>query len=545
MDTRTGNDYVASKDLTLELSRTTQSWVAAFIILLAQMALVAVIYRPTLQLAFVSDAWIYLAQLQTGVWATISRPMGYHFQPVACLWIALIRACFGENPAAFQVISLVQLGVLGYETYALGRRLLPDVVAAFLGSLLVIGSAAFYEISYWPLAGNMQFLGAQLYVLAVIVAHDLSRGRLERSGPWLLALTTLAATFTHPAMVTSLPVCVLTMVLAGRPPGHDPSSPDSRAARIRAVLLLAVVAALFGCTRWAFATEFSQGPRPGFDRMSAYWLLSRGVLAVFSLRGSQEVVHRLLVLGTDAEFSDGSIWICVVGWLGAAAVGVVTCFWRTRLSGVRVLLAFLVTHLIALSIAGGMASRESALPAVPAALLTAWALRQVAEWLASMVRTAPGATVCRQLPALTVLLLIVSAEADHLTAATLHATAAHLSRDLPQQVKAHAPRGKRSIHLTLINMPASVISRGMAAWVFQNGLPEQVRLTSPEVETLQLYRVSVEGAPPDFANGSVAVSLDDLRTQLRDASQVVLLFEIEPYGWRALTLPGLDSLVPR
>ena len=520
-----------------------RSSLPSLVVLLSQMALAALIYRHTLQLAFVSDAWVYLAQLRTGVWATITMAIGYHFQPTACAWIALIRAVFGESSAAFQAVCIAQLGLLAYLTYALGRRLLPDAAAAFLGSLLVIGNAAFYEISYWPLAGNMQFLAAQLYVLAVIVAHDVTYGRFGRGGPWLLALTVLAAIFTHPAMVTALPVCAVTMFLVGDSSGNNEIVANTRATKVKALVLLAVVAALFGLSRLAFAAEFSTGPKPGFDAMRAYWLVSRGLVAVFSLRGSDEVIHRLMTFGTNAAFSSVQIWVYVGGWLAAAAIATVMCLWRARTSGVRVLIAFLGIHVVILAIAGGMSSRESHVPAVPAALLTVWAFRGVAERLVTMAATSPGVMVCRQIPAVAVLLLMVSAQADHLTAAAVHTRAGSLSRDLVERIKMLVPPGRGPVNLTLVNMPGYLIARGIGAVTFSNGLTELSHMASPEVATLQLSRLAIESAPPDFANGSLPVSLGELRAQLREPSRVVLLFEKEPFGLRVLTVDGLDNLV--
>ena len=295
----------------------------------------------------------------------------------------------------------------------------------------------------------MQFLAAELYVLAVIVAHDIAYGRFGRGGPWLLGLTVLAAIFTHPAMVTALPVCALTMFLIGENKG----SIDTRATKVKALLALVAVAGLFGLSRLAFAAEFDTGPKPGIDPMQAYWLVSRGLVAVFSLRGSHDVVHRLITLGTNAGFASVQLWVYVGAWLAAAAFATVMCLWRARAPGVRVLIAFLGTHVVILAIAGGMSSRESHVPAVPAALLTAWALRSVAERLATMAATAPSAMVCRQIPAVAILLLIVSAQADHLTAAAVHVRAGSLSRELIEQIRVLAPRGGRSVNLTLVNMP--------------------------------------------------------------------------------------------
>ena len=70
-------------------------------------------------------------------------------------------------------------------------------------------------------------------------------------------------------------------------------------------------------------------------------------------------------------------------------------------------------------------------------------------------------------------------------------------------------------------------------------------MASPQVATLQLRRLDIESAPPDFANGSMSVSVADLRAQILDPSRVVVLFEKEPFGLRVLTLEGLDRLGSR
>ena len=335
-----------SHETDLSRSQAAWSWNETLVVVCLQIALVGVIYRHTLQLAFLSDAWVYLANLRDGVWTTLTTPIGYHYQPVACAWIALIRALFGERPAVFQAVNIGEVAALGYLTYALGRRLLNDNVAAFLASLLLIGNAAFYEIAYWPLAGNMHFLAALLYVLAVIIACDLARGGLGRSGPWLLAVTVLAAIFTHPATTTAVPVCGLTLLLLGDRTGDRIGFGDTRAQKLLALGLLAAVAMLFGLTRLSFTSEFSSGPQPGIDSMRAYWLVSRGIVAVVSLRGSHEVVHRLITLGSYAGFDTPAIWWYVGGWLTVTSIALLVVFWRTRTSGVRVLVVFFATHLV-------------------------------------------------------------------------------------------------------------------------------------------------------------------------------------------------------
>ena len=357
-------------------------------------------------------------------------------------------------------------------------------------------------------------------------------------------MTVLAAIFTHPATTTAVPVCGLTLLLLGDRTGDRIGFGDTRAQKLLALGLLAAVAVLFGLTRLSFTSEFSSGPQPGFDSMRAYWLVSRGIIAVFSLRGSDEVIHRMITLGTYAGFDTPRIWLYVAGWLAVTLIALLMAFWRTRTSGVRVLVAFFATHLVVLTLAGGMASRESHIPAVPAALLVAWVLGSIAERMAATTTTA-AAAICRLIPAVVVLLLVVSAQADHLTAAAITTTSSSLSRELITQISALAPAGGRAVQLTLVNMPNMIVSRGIGAFLFSNGLADQVRLTSSAVATLEIRRLAVKSAPPDFAAGTVPISPAELRTELEDPSRIVLIFETDPFGLRRLTADGLDRVLAR
>src|SRR5437867_1756081 len=112
--------------------------------LLVQSLLVVAIYWPTRRLAFASDAWAYLERLRHGLRESVATPIGYHWQPVAVAWIAAIRGAFGERAGVFQAMNLIQLTAIGHLTFQLGKRLFADSTAALLGSLLVLGSAAFY-----------------------------------------------------------------------------------------------------------------------------------------------------------------------------------------------------------------------------------------------------------------------------------------------------------------------------------------------------------------------------------------------------------------
>src|SRR4051812_42014524 len=96
---------------------------SAMAALLAQSLLALAIYWPTRRLAFVADAWVYLEGLRRrGFWGMVSEPIGYHWQPVAVAWIALIRAFAGDRAVVFQAVNVAQLICVAHLGFHLGRR---------------------------------------------------------------------------------------------------------------------------------------------------------------------------------------------------------------------------------------------------------------------------------------------------------------------------------------------------------------------------------------------------------------------------------------
>jgi hypothetical protein len=511
-------------------------------VLLYQAALVAVIYWPTLRLGFVSDAWVHLERLRHGAWAAVATPVGYHWQPVGCAWIALIRGLFGERPAVFQAVALLQLTLVGHLAYQLGRRVLPDAGTAFLASLLFLGSAAFYEVTYWPVEGNMHLLATQFYLLAVLLAYDMASGRLARTGPWLLGLTVLAAVFTYLATVTLLPVCALTFLLVGRgSPDREPRG-HPRRFWLKALIPLAAVGALFAVSRVAFAPYSAMAPKPGFEPERVFWLVRRGLLGLFSLRASYDLVDRVLTLGSQFEYGTVRMWIGVGIWLVLASAIAGWCLWRAHIPGLRLLVAFLGIHLLISAIAGGITPRGSLIPAVPAALLTAWALRAGADRLAAGVTTAPELALWRELPAASMILLLVGAQADHSSAASVHTRVADGARVLVERIKAVASPDRGPVDLTLINMPDLQFEGGIAAFAFLNGVAELAHLASPAVRTVDLRQMPSVGAPEYVLQAIPVLTPAELRAQVEDPHRAVLLFERGPFAARMLTREDIDRL---
>jgi len=370
----------------------------------------------------------------------------------------------------------------------------------------------------------------------VILAHDVARGRFGRRGPWLVGLTALASVFTHPAMITVVPVCALTLFLVGR------EHPDSRWAGsfpgwASALLPLLAVATAFTVARLAFNAYVIDAPKPGIDAERLH-LLVRGLIGLFSLHGSSVVLDGVMAFGTPPAPGTHSMNFLVGSWLVAASVAGALLFWRARTSGVRLLIGFLAIHLGALTLASGVTPRQCTVPAVPAALLTAWALRLAADRLAGMASTA--AQVHGEAPAIVVLLLVVGAQPDHQTAARLNIRAGDAVRALVERIRAVAPPGGEQVDLMLVNFPGIMVDRGMHAYAFANGPKELAWAASTAVGTVELRQMPGWGPPDDVPRAVRSLSPDALRLHLADPYRVLLVLDREPFDVRRVTAEDLE-----
>jgi hypothetical protein len=216
--------------------------------------------------------------------------------------------------------------------------------------------------------------------------------------------------------------------------------------------------------------------------------------------------------------------------LAAGFVGAL-CWWRARTPGVRVLLALLAVHLLALSVAsGGVTSRQTQILTVPAALLTAAAIGAMAERISRRWGVVPAGIVA----AAPVAILLSGAYRDHRVAARLCAQSGRTSRAVVAHVRERAGPGKGVGTVTLVNMPATLYEKGIPVFVFHNGLPDLVRLASRSTAVADLRRILVDSAPADIAQGSLPIERDELAARTASPKHLVLLFEEKPFGVRVL-----------
>lgn len=503
---------------------------------LAQAALVAVLYPPPSRFHFVADAWGYLLLLRDGLLPTLARPIGYHWQPVAILYVDALRRVFGESAPAFQAMNLVQLVCLGLLVFVLGRRASGAVEVGFVAGLLYVGAASHYEATYWALAGNMHLLSAQLFLVSVLVAWDVGAGRASRPGPWLLGTCALAAVLTHPAMVTVVPLAAGAIVLVSRAQGE----PWWRGRRRLALALLGCVG-LVGITGRLYAEVAAKGNMPPTAFGAAGLLQTAYMSATMAqLRGSIDAGYRLMARGLGVGSPAQRVWTGELLWLGAPLLALAVGWRTTRSAGLRFLALFFVVHLYALGLGGALSPRQTIVALVPFVLLGAWGLHGVAAFLARGL-DAVTAGVVRQLPMAASLVLVVGAAQDHRRAARLWLQAGDTMAAFHEGVASGAPRDAPPKLVVLVNPPLVVQEAGMGAQVFRNGAGQILRLVSHPQSKLAFFTLPLPDALAERAGDPMTPG--ELRSRAADPEQLVFVCGPRPRLLRRVDAANVEAVL--
>jgi hypothetical protein len=504
---------------------------------LAQAVLVAVIYPSPSRFRFVGDAWGYLLLLRDdGLLKTVAKPIGYHWQPVAILFVGAIRRVVGDSAPAFQAVNLAQLVSLGFLTFLLARRVSGDPSVGFVAGLLYVGGASHYEVTYWALAGNMHLLSAQFFLASLLLAWEVGAGRLRRSGPWLLGACAVAALLSHPAMVTVVPLSAATLVLLSREQGE----PWWRGGR-RLALVLLVGVGLVGVAGRLHAHIASKGNLPP-TAVSPEGLLQTAYMsaAMAQLRGSSEAGYLLMARGLGVGSDAQRLLTGEVLWLGGPLLALAVGWRASRRAGFKVLALFFVVHLYALGLGGALAPRQTIVALVPFVVLEAWGLHALAALAARGLGEAAAGTV-RLLPMAAALVLVVAAEQDHRRAERLCLQAGDTMAALHAGVASAAPREAPPRLIVIVNPPLVLVEAGQGAQVFRNGAGQILRLVSNPASILDFRTLPLPDALPYAAGEPLAA--EELRSLAGDASKVVFVCGHPPRLLRRVDAANVEDIL--
>jgi hypothetical protein len=249
-----------------------------------------------------------------------------------------------------------------------------------------------------------------------------------------------------------------------------------------------------------------------------------------------------MTLGAGTGLDAAGTWWCVAVWNLALVAAALFCFQRGRTPGLRVLAAFLVLHVFGVGLGGGLTSRQMIVVQVPVSLFSAWVLAALASRLAAAFESRRASAAARKTPGIVALLLILAAHADHRVAARIAIRAGNAARDLSRSVAVLAPAQGPPVTVTLINLPAAIVEKGMASMLFSNGPVEISRLASPAVGRVELRSLTTSNIA-DYVLERPQIGADELRAQVEDPDFVVLAFFGRPFELEHVERDTIESVL--
>ncbi|HEX3554141.1 MAG TPA: hypothetical protein VIA62_13020 [Thermoanaerobaculia bacterium] len=498
---------------------------------------VLVLYRQALTLGVLSDGWVLLEIASRGLLRAPLALLGYHTIPVTHLFNALLWKLFHLHETPYQLVNLAEMGLVGWLTYRLGCTLFGRPRIGLLAALLFLANSSFYEVPFWSMVGNFQSLAAMFY-LGGIFAVDRAL-RTPRPAGWavLFALCVLAGFFTYEPAVSLLPVGLLQAVLMPAANEETPKGISGLVRRLRPFFGPAGIVALVVGVSKALTSAAGHSamflPKTLAELDFRIYLLVRGCIAIFTLRGSDPKLYSLLSFGLAPGSGTPLHRLLVALWAVALATAAALLAWRSRTPAVRFLMAWFAVHMLIVSTASGIVSRMFYLGAIPAALLSSWLIWRGAEMAAAALGrrlalpSTEGVTVGLAFFALA--LLVSGATTDLDAAARVHREATVASRRTVELARAGLAAGAgKAGRLVLVNFPAILARDGIGAFAFVNGLTEELALKTGSAVSQPWLAHTYASAPEGrFANGSQPISLAELGRLSAEPQTEVILFDAQ------------------
>lgn len=488
----------------------------------------AVLYWRAFSCGLISDAWELLVIADLGLPEALFVPLSYHVIPVTHLITTILWKVFGLWEPGYQIVNLAELGFAAWMVYFLGLRLFGRPLVALLAALLLLANASFYEVTFWPVIGNFQIVAGLLQLAGLYAAHRAVRSARPALWAGLFGLAAVLAFFTYEPAVSLLPAGILYAALVP-PAGQDRSF---RAMWRRAMPLIVAAVLAFLPMLAAKIHAASSGHTALFfpDTWDAVrtrlHFLVRGVLSIFSLRGADPAVYSLFYPGgLPPAWGTPYHHVLIVGWLAVMGLASLYALFKSREPAVPFLILWFWIHVVVVSIATTMVSRQYFLAAIPAALLLARMIFGVSDALARRFGREPVAA-STALAFLAFGLLAAGAKTDLDGAARLHRESTLATRGLRELVARRLSTGPLQ-EVALLNLPGRILQDGLGAYSFVNGTRPMLHLTlQGAVPNRNVNFYTLASADPGmFANGTRPITLAELDRMIEDRRKLVLWFD--------------------
>ena len=515
--------------------RGSKRWGEALPALLYFGLLAAAIHAGARRLGFVGDSWTIFLEAASGWREALGTPLGYHYIPLAGAWVRVLHLFLGDREVLYALANIAELAAVGWLTFRLGRRLLGESLPGLLAGSLLIASAAFPDITYWPLVGNFHCLAVAFAIGAISAAARLAEDDPPLGTCWRFAVAFAAACFTYEGTFTLLPVAIVWFLVRAAERGGARSLWRRETAeslfRRFAPSLPALAALIFAKIYFSRATASAVSPAIDFERLHS---LAQSLLGIFTLRSSTEVLENLLYLGTTPMALVRTRILLVL----AVALLVGAWTFRRARRGAALLVLWLAIHLGAAAVALPLSPRHRFLPSVPGLLLLSFGFCRFGERLArgSTRRIGGGSGrlplgdpgFALAVPVVLASVLAMSAQGELHRAQELYRRGYDALRLSVERARGLLPSRNTPAVVTLVNGPAYLVEGGIAAPAVDNAVNglARYRLDGARIELVHTRQAGEPGWIA--ADGSRWIDQGELERLRADPFRAVVFFELGP-----------------
>jgi len=491
------------------------------------------LYHRALGFGLNSDAFILL---KNAVEAPLSWDHSYHYMPLTASWIRLQHVFFGLHQESYELLNVIQHGIIATMVFLFARRLGLQQFEAFFAGLLFAGAGSAYQVVLWSIVGSNYFVSTFLYLLALILF--LRTG--SRRNIWLCTAIFALALLAHEQSLSLYPACILASFFLGDPGAdHFWKRWKSHLFRsLRETLPMLGPTAVFLLSKYLMSLQTDVlGPRrsPG----QVIQDLSSGIIQLWSFRGD-------INLGLEPirflEVQQHALAILVLGML-------ITTLLLMRLSPVsRFLLLWSCIHLLMMDLATGIAIRHLYIPTAAASIA-------LLEFTGGILSRHFSTVTTRVLISSLLLMILWPSISDIHSAQIEWQRADRMTKRLYTSVHRLSRNQKQISRVVILNAGSEIQAPSFQIFSFKNGLRSLVALASHG----QISRVLIAHTAEheNNANGSNLITMPEVARLLTDRSTAAFslddtrgevtrlnLRELRKQGLLAVHSPWVEMATP-
>jgi hypothetical protein len=472
-----------------------------------------VLHRSSLSLGFNSDAFALLYPIhESGFRGSLEWVGNYHYFPVTMIWLWVQYLFFGLNEPAYQVMNIVQHGVIVVMVFGLALELTGRRTIALIAAVLFAGAAGFHEVLYWSIVGNNYHVSTFFFLLGVYAWVRYLKTD-ARSFLVLFSVCVGCALLSHELTLSLVPVCIVYYLFFHVAPGDGPAfwrHWSDRATWSRLGRLLIAPGVLIGAFLAMKAVMSLSADVLGEPQRLTTFLyqLLRGLGSALTLRLDDSGLGPLVNIFGGPQ----GAWL----WFVIGAPVFVFCFMRIFDRIERVLVLWLAGQLLMTQIAIGISSRHLYVATIASTMLIGSLVVRSYESAAARIHLSeqPVLRVAAIIGVGVVLgyFLVVLPHADCRKAERVWFEPHRANLSLRATLSAALEGASERPTLYVVNATRYTTRHGILAWTFQNGLRSSIRMHFPGA--FDRIRLGHLVKSDNVANGSRFIDLESFDSSI-------------------------------